>query len=57
MLKFNGNVNLTKPRELQHKPELLVHPIVKHAPLIIRDALYGGGTEAMLLHCMIREGE
>ena len=57
MLKFNGNVNLTKPRELQHKPELLVHPIVKHAPLITRDALYGGRTEAMPLPYKIREGE
>ena len=32
-----------------------MHPIVRHAPLIIRDALYGGRTEAMRLHYKIRE--
>ena len=42
---------------MEQKPELLVHPIVKHAPLITRDALYGGRTEAMRLHYKIREGE
>ena len=42
---------------VEQKPELLVHPFVKHAPLITRDALYGGRTEAMRLHYKIREGE
>ena len=37
---------------VEQKPELLVHPIVKHAPLITRDR-----TEAMRLHYKIREGE
>jgi hypothetical protein len=37
-------------------PELLVHPIIRHAPLNTRDALYGGRTEAMRLHYKIREG-
>jgi len=41
---------------VEQKPELLVCPIVKHAPLITRDALYGGRTEAMRLHYKIREG-
>jgi len=41
---------------VEQKPELLVHPIVKHAPLITRGALYGGRTEAMRLHYKIREG-
>jgi hypothetical protein len=39
------------------KPDLLVHPIIKHAPLITRDALYGGRTEAMRQHYRIREGK
>jgi hypothetical protein len=42
---------------VQQKPELLTHPIVKHAPLITRDALYGSRTEAMRLHYKIREDE
>jgi hypothetical protein len=42
--------------EFDEKPELLVHPIIKYAPLITRDALYGGGTEAMRLHSKIRKG-
>jgi len=42
---------------VEQKPELLVHPIVKHAPLITRGALYGGRTEAMRLHYKIREGK
>jgi G:T-mismatch repair DNA endonuclease (very short patch repair protein) len=31
---------------VEKKPELLTHPIVRHSPLHIRDALYGGRTEA-----------
>jgi len=31
-------------------------PIVRHAPLNTRDALYGGRTEAMRLHYKVREG-
>jgi hypothetical protein len=41
--------------EFDEKPELLVHPIIKHAPLVTRDALYGGRTEAMRLHYKILE--
>jgi len=37
--------------------DLRAHPIVRHAPMNTRDALYGGRTEAMRLHCKIREGE
>jgi hypothetical protein len=37
------------------KPKLLMHPIIKHTPLITRDALYGGRTEAMKIHYKIRE--
>jgi hypothetical protein len=43
--------------EFDENPELLVHPIVNHAPLITRDALYGGQTEAMRLHYKIRKGK
>ena len=37
--------------------DLRAHPIVRHAPLNTRDALYGGRREAMRLHYKIREGE
>jgi len=37
--------------------DLRAHPIVRHAPMNTRDALYGGRTEAMRLHFEIREGE
>jgi len=33
------------------------YPIVRHAPLNTRDALYRGRTEARRLHYKIREGE
>jgi len=29
----------------------------EHLPLTTRDALYGGGTEAMPIHCRVKEGE
>ena len=34
--------------------DLRAHPIVRHAPMNTRDALYGGRTEAMRLHYKIR---
>jgi len=37
--------------------DLRAHPIVRHAPMKTRDALYGSRTEAMCLHYKIREGE
>jgi hypothetical protein len=36
--------------EFDEKSELLVHPVIEHAPLVTRDALYGGRNEAMKLH-------
>ena len=39
---------------LPHHRELKQHTIVQHAPLNTRDALYGGRTEAMVLHNAIR---
>jgi len=39
------------------KPELFAHPTVLQSPLCTRDALYGGRTEARLLHYKAREGE
>jgi len=43
--------------EFEGADDLRAHPIVRHAPLNTRDALYGGRTEAMRLHYKIREGE
>jgi hypothetical protein len=40
---------------VEQKPELLMHPIVRHAPMCTRDSLYGVRTEAMRLHYKIRE--
>jgi len=37
--------------------DLRAYPIVRHAPMKTRDALYEGRTEAMRLHYKIREGE
>ena len=36
---------------------VLTHPVVRHSPLHIRDALYGGRTEALRLHYKIAENE
>jgi hypothetical protein len=43
--------------EFVEKPELLEHPIIKHAPLITRDAVYGERTESIRLHYKIRKGK
>jgi len=43
--------------EFEGADDLQRHPIVRHAPLNTRDALYGGRTEAMRLHYKIREVE
>jgi G:T-mismatch repair DNA endonuclease (very short patch repair protein) len=43
--------------EFVEKPELLEHPIIKLAPLITRDAVYGERTESIRLHYKIREGK
>jgi hypothetical protein len=37
--------------------ELFSHPFVKDAPINIRDALYGGRTEASKTYCRVKEGE
>jgi hypothetical protein len=42
---------------LSKHPELHIHPVVDCVPLIKRDALYGGWTEAMRLHYKAREGD
>jgi G:T-mismatch repair DNA endonuclease (very short patch repair protein) len=54
-VKFVWECNFDEAGILEQKPELLTHSIVRHAPLITRDALYGGRTEAMCLHYKIRE--
>jgi len=56
-VKIQWECKFDEANIVEQKPELLVHPIVKHAPLITRDALYGGRTEAMRLHYKIREGK
>jgi hypothetical protein len=43
--------------EFEDADDLRAHPIVRHAPLNTRDALYGGRTEAMRLHYKIKEDE
>ena len=37
--------------------ELSAHPYVKNFPINIRDALYGGRTEATKTYCRVKEGE
>jgi glucose dehydrogenase len=56
-LKIQWEYKFGEAKIVEHKPELLVHPTVKHAPLISRDALYGGRTEATRIHYKIREGD
>ena len=55
-VKINWECKFDEAKIVEQKPELLVHPVVKHAPLITRDALYGGRTEAMRLHYKIGRG-
>ena len=42
---------------LPRHPELKHHTTVHRAPFHIRDVLYGGRTEAMVLHYATHEGE
>ena len=42
---------------LPHHSELKHRPILQHAPLNNRDVLYGGRTEAIVLHYATRDGE
>jgi len=56
-VKIQWGCKFDEAKIVEQKPELLLHPIVKHAFLITWDALYGGRTEAMRLHYKIREGE
>jgi hypothetical protein len=42
---------------LPKHPELRNHPLVQHAPLNTRDAMYGVRTEAMGLYKKIEEGQ
>jgi hypothetical protein len=49
LVKVQWECQFDEDQIAEQKPELLVHPIVRHAPLITRDALYGGRTETMRL--------
>ena len=42
-------------RITETKPHSLTHPVVTHSPLHIRDALYGGRTDATSLHYKVEE--
>jgi len=57
LVKIQWKCKFDEAGIVEQKPELLLHPNVEHAPLITRDALYGGRTEAMRLHYKIRDGE
>jgi G:T-mismatch repair DNA endonuclease (very short patch repair protein) len=41
-VKIQWECKFDEAKIVDQKPELLVHPIVRHTPLITRDALYGG---------------
>ena len=56
-VKFNWECDLDASIIVEQKPELLTHPIVRHSPLHIIDALYGGRTEVSRLHYKIAEKE
>jgi hypothetical protein len=56
-VKIQWECKFHEAKIVDQKSELLVHLIVRHSPLITRDALYGGSTEAMRLHYKIREGK
>jgi G:T-mismatch repair DNA endonuclease (very short patch repair protein) len=56
-VKIQWECKFDEAKIADQKPELLVHHIVRHSPLITRDALYGRRTEAMRLHYKIREGK
>jgi G:T-mismatch repair DNA endonuclease (very short patch repair protein) len=43
-VKFEWKCKFDATGIVEQKPELLTHPIVRHAPLITRDALYGGSN-------------
>jgi hypothetical protein len=56
-VKIQWNCKFDEAKIVKPKLELLVHPIVKHASLVTRDAVYRGRTEAMRLHYKIWEGK
>jgi len=56
-VKIQWEYQFDEAKIVEQKPELLTHPIVRHAHLTTRDALYGGRTEAMRLHYKTREEE
>jgi G:T-mismatch repair DNA endonuclease (very short patch repair protein) len=41
-VKFQWQCKVDEAKIVDQKRELLVHPIVRHSPLITREALYGG---------------
>jgi hypothetical protein len=56
LLKRAGyNVKVQWECEFEEVDDLKTHPIVRHAPINTREALYVGRTEAMRLHYKIKE--
>jgi len=53
LVKIQWECGFDEAQITEQKPELLAHPIVRHALLITRDDLYGGRTEAMRLQYKI----
>jgi len=49
------NVKVQWECEFEGADDLQTHPIVRHAPMNTREALYGGRTEAMRLYYKIKE--
>lgn len=56
-VKIQWECEFDEARIVEHKPELLTHPVVMNTPLNTRDALYGGRTEAMRLHYKANDEE
>jgi G:T-mismatch repair DNA endonuclease (very short patch repair protein) len=42
LVKIQWECKFDEAKIVEQKPEMLTHPIVRNAPLITRDALYGG---------------
>jgi len=53
LVKIQWECQFDEVQIAEQKPELLTHPIVRHAPLITPVILYGGRNEAMRLHYKI----
>jgi len=55
LVKVQWECQFDEAQIAEQKPQLLAHRIVRHAPLITGDDLYGSRTEAIRLHYKIRD--